>query len=248
MKITVLLTQWKRNNLYLQLKHINNQTLKPNNIIVFQNEEHVNIDNLKKEFDFIHVKSSFNTKYFGRFSYLFNIDSDFCIVMDDDIIPGKNCIKNYIEQCIRTNSIIGGNGRIGMLSPLYCDKGQYYEGCNRFTSKITHPPDVGIRKQTKVDFVGHLWCFRKEWLYYMFSVKPYTMDTGEDMHLCFSCKMLGNIDSYVAEHKSIDDMSDVAFNKLASDQHASWKITKPSLRRAVEQYWVDKGLKYITEN
>ena len=40
----------------------------------------------------------------------------------------------------------------------------------------------------KVDFVGHLWCFKKDWLYYMFSIKPFTFDTGEDMHLCFTSK------------------------------------------------------------
>ena len=248
MKVAVLLTQWKRNNLKIQLEQIKKQTMKPDIIIVFQNENHINVDYLKDEYDFIHVKSSFNTKYFGRFSYLLNINVDYCIVMDDDIVPGKNCIKNYIEQCIRTNGIIGGNGRIGLLSPLYCGDGPHYDGCNRFSSKLTHPNDVGIRTQTKVDFVGHMWCFKKDWLYNMFSVEPYTMDTGEDMHFCFSCKVFGNINSYVAEHKTNDDMSDIAFNKLAADEHASWRTTKMSLRKSVEKYWVDLGLKYITEN
>ena len=34
------------------------------------------------------------------------------------------------------------------------------------------------------------------WLYYMFSAKPYTYETGEDMHLCFTCKLYGNISCY----------------------------------------------------
>ena len=58
-----------------------------------------------------------------------------------------------------------------------------------------------------------MWCFKKDWLYYMFSIKPYTFETGEDMHLCFSCKIKGNIDSYIAEHKTNDDLCDITFNR-----------------------------------
>tara|TARA_Y100000389_G_scaffold192418_1_gene219833 strand:- start:764 stop:1468 length:705 start_codon:yes stop_codon:yes gene_type:complete len=234
MSIALLLTQWKRNNLENQLKSIMNQTIHIDYIIVFQNEDHVNIDHLKSKYNFIHVKSDYNTKYFGRFAYLFSIPSDICIVMDDDILPGSNCIKNYVDQCVKKNGIIGGNGRICKLSP--------------YKNKIIEPIDCGIRKSSKVDFVGHLWCFKKEWLYYMFAVKPYTYDTGEDMHFCFSSKILGGIESFVGEQLNKEDMCDVAMNSLASDQFASWRTTKMSLRKAVEQYWIDKGLKYITNN
>ena len=95
MKIGVLLTQWKRHHLEKQLVQIYNQTIRPDYIIVFQNENHVDITELKKKYNFIHVKSDYNTKYFGRFAYFFSIPVDICIVMDDDIIPGINCIKNY---------------------------------------------------------------------------------------------------------------------------------------------------------
>jgi len=248
MKIAVLLTQWKRNNLEKQLISILNQTIKIDFLIVFQNENHVNIDHLKSKYNFIHVKSDYNTKYFGRFSYLFSIPSDICFVMDDDIIPGNNCVKNYVNQCIEKNAIIGGNGRIGLLSDKYCNKGKHYDGCNRFTSSLIHPIDCGVRKGIKVDFVGHLWCFKKEWLHYMFAVKPYTYDTGEDMHICFSSKLLGGIESYVGEQKNNDDNCDSTMNRLAADEHASWRTTKMSLRKEVEQYWIDKGLKYIDNN
>lgn len=79
----------------------------------------------------------------------------------------------------------------------------------------------------------------------MFSTKPYTYDTGEDMHLCYSCKVFGNIPSYVAEHKNIDECSDITMNRLADDIVSSFKTTNPELRKAVESYWVNKGLKLI---
>ena len=41
MKVLVLLTVYKRNTLEDQLKSIYNQTLKPDYLVVFQNDDHV---------------------------------------------------------------------------------------------------------------------------------------------------------------------------------------------------------------
>lgn len=234
-KIAVVLTQWKRNHLEKQLVAISNQNVKIDYIIVFQNENHVDVTDIVKKFsDVIHVKSDFNTKFFGRFSYLFTIPVDICIVMDDDIIPGPKCVENYVNQCIKTNAIIGGNGRIGIN--------------NVHRSKLKHSNDVGTRNMTLVDFVGHMWCFKKEWLYYMFSCEPYTYDTGEDMHLCFSSKLFGNIDSYVAGQKTKDECSDLANNTLANDKYSSFKTINQTIRSDVELFWMNKGLKLISQN
>jgi hypothetical protein len=235
MKLAVVLTQWKRNTLEQQLRHILSQKdITIDYLIVFQNENHVDITHLKSKYNFIHVKSDYNTKFFGRFSYLFTFPVDFCIVLDDDIMPAPFCFKNYISQCSSKNAIIGGNGRFGYLSP--------------YRKQLTQPHDVGLRKGLKVDFVGHLWCFKKDWLYYMFGTKPYTYDTGEDMHFCFSAKINGNIDSYVGEQLHVSTRCDLSDNMHAADKFASFRTTKKELRIAVEQYWLDKGLKFIEFN
>lgn len=235
-KLLVVLTQYKRNHLEKQLQQINNQTIKPDYIVVFQNENHIDISDLKEKYKFIHIKSDYNTKYFGRFASCFTFPVDICMVLDDDIIPGHNCLKNYMEQCIELNSIIGGNGRFGMN--------------NKNKHNLKHPPDVGIRNtSTLVDFVGHLWCFKKEWLHYMFTIKPFTYDTGEDMHLCFSSKVLGNINSYTAKQCSPNDMCDISNNNLATDQYSSYKVTNHLLRSNVEKYFIENyKLDLITEN
>ena len=234
-KIGVLLTQWKRPHLEKQLECITKQTLQPDYLIVYQNENHVDITNILKKFEkVIHVKSDFNTKYFGRFAYFFSLPVDICIIIDDDMIPGKNCIKNYVEQCTTKNAIIGGNGRIPLINP------------NR--AKLSQGTDVGIRKSIKVDLVGHMWCFKKIWLFYMFSIPPYTYDTGEDMQLCFSSKLLGNISSYIAEHKTLEDCSDLTMNKLAVDNFSSCNTVAKGLREEVAQYWANKGLIFINSN
>lgn len=234
MNLLVVLTQYKRNHLEKQLIQIKNQTVQPDYLVVFQNENHVNIDNLKTKYNFIHIKSDYNTKYFGRFACCFTFPVDICMILDDDIIPGTNCLKNYMDQCIQLNAIIGGNGRIG-----YSNKNKLYK-----------PSDVGIRKTpTLVDFVGHLWCFKKEWLHYMFSIKPFTYDTGEDMHLCFSSKVLGNINAYTGQQINYNDMCDIIYNKLATDEHSSYKFTSCELRTSVEKYFIENyKLNLITNN
>lgn len=232
-KIILILTQYKRNYLKQQLDSIKNQTLKPDYLIVFQNENHVDINPLKEKYKFIHVKSDYNTKYFGRFAICFTYEVDICIIMDDDIIPGKNCIKHYVEECKRLNAIVGGNGRKG-----YTNK-----------SKLYMPPECGIRtKSILMDFVGHIWCFKKEWLYYMFGMKPYTYNTGEDMHLCFTSKLLGGIKTYCCSQPTKDDNCDIKNNVLASDEHASWRTTNIELRIDIEKYFIKKGLKLIETN
>ena len=226
-KFSVLLTVYKRSHIEKQLEAIYNQTIKPDYLIVFQNENHISIEYLKNKYNFIHVKSDYNTKFFGRFSYCLNLPVDVCIIMDDDIIPAKNCFKNYLEQCINLNGIIGGNGR-----PINCDN----ETIQKFNINYN---EVGIRPSKIVDFVGHLWCFKKDWLYYMFSIKPFTFDTGEDMHLCFSCKILGNINSYVAEHKKNEDICDITSNSLSCDEFSSYKYTPKELRLSIPKYFIE---------
>jgi hypothetical protein len=232
----VVLTQYKRNHLEKQLFQIEKQTLKPKYVVVFQNENHVDISNLKDKYNFIHIKSDYNTKFFGRFASCFTFPVDICIVMDDDIIPGINCFKNYIDQCIEYDAIIGGNGRIGIN--------------NIYRKHFKIQGDVGVRHHTQlVDFVGHLWCFKKNMLYNMFSIKPYTYDTGEDMHLCFSSKIKENVKSYIAKQINKDDMCDITNNQLANDIYSSYKTTTNELRSNVEKYFINNyNLNLITNN
>ena len=82
----------------------------------------------------------------------------------------------------------------------------------------------------------------------MFSIIPYTYDTSEDMHFCYSAKLLGNINSYCAKQNTIDESNDIVYNKYASDNYSSYKTTNIELRKNVEKYFLDKGLNLIKYN
>ena len=93
----ILLTQYKRNNLDQQLDALKSASVDTSDVIVYQNENHVDLQLLKSKYNFQLIKSDFNTKYFGRFYHLLNYDVTFCLVLDDDIIPEKNFFKNIFK-------------------------------------------------------------------------------------------------------------------------------------------------------
>ncbi len=226
MKITCLLTQYKRNHLRDQLESVYNQTLKPEQVIVFQNENHVDIQDLKKQYDFIHVQSDYNTKHFGRFTFCLNFSYDYCIVMDDDILPGAKCFESYVRQAEETNGIIGGIGRFLDTS----DKNH--------TAKMS---DVGKRNLTEVVWCCHLWLFRKKHLHNMFSIEPYTWDTGEDMHLCFTNKVRDNVPCYAAEQLTQEESSDIRNNQWSDDEFASFRTSSHRpLRNNIQKHFIEK--------
>jgi len=229
-KLLVVLTQYKRNHLEKQLICIQKQTIKPDYLVVFQNENHIDISHLKKKYNFIHIKYDYNTKYFGRFASCLTFPVDVCMVFDDDILFGKDVLKHYSGECLRLNAIMGSNCRYSYLSNSIK---------NRYCSE-------GIRINKEADFLGHLWCFKKEWLHYMFAIKPYTYATGEDMHLCFSCKVMGNISSYLCSQPNKACISDLK-PILATDNFSSYKTTPVELRVNIEKYFVENyNLKTLT--
>ena len=231
----VILTQFKRSNLKLQLQAIQRQTLAPDAIFVVQNGSYIDITEERNHYQFHHIHNHYNTKYFGRFSFCLGISADQVIVMDDDIIPGERCFEHYLSELQRLNGIIGGNGRLSVLN------------ANR--EQLKTPPDTGVRDTSVlVDFVGHLWCFKHEWLRAMFSIKPHTLDTGEDMHFCFSAKEVLNVPSYTASQSSRAQMCDTSENVLGTDQYASFKKTPDANRVAVEKYFLERGLIFVEKN
>ena len=68
------------------------------------------------------------------------------------------------------------------------------------------------------------------------------------MHLCYSAKLLGNINSYCAKQNTIDESNDIVNNKYSSDIYSSYKTTNKELRENVEKYFLEKGLNLIEHN
>lgn len=232
--LTVLLTVYRRKNLRAQLAAILNQEQRPARIVVFQNGQYQKLPTrLLRKTGIDWVINSSNTGYFGRFAWLLNADTEFVCVLDDDIIPGAQCLQNYLAQAQQLDAIIGGNGRIART--------------NRYLGDLVQPPDTGNRREaTLVDFVGHMWVFERRLLADMFSIPPITTQTGEDMHLCFSAKKLSGTKAFVAQQNEVTQSCDVTENGLSSDEFASHRSTPKPLRESVERHFAALGVQFIT--
>lgn len=234
--VTVLLTVFKRDNLIAQLEAVAAQSVVPKEIVVFQNDNFQQLPpDIVEQYGAGIVRNSKNTRFFGRFAYLLNASTRFVAVIDDDVLPGCRFLESYLAQVRRLGAIVGGNGRIAMLNPA--------------RRKLNQPPDFGLRPAPVLtDFVGHAWVFEQQLLYDMFSVKPTTQATGEDMHLCFAAKLRSGIPSFVAAQATEVESSDSTLNAWASDRHSSFKITSRRERRSVEKYFFELGVSFITED
>ena len=205
--ISVILTVWKRDNFLQQANAIKNQTAKVDRIVVYQNENHVDLEQYQ-DGSWEHIRSSTNLKYHGRFTLPLLFTSEYTAIFDDDTIPAPK----WLEHCITTsndlNCIVGANGRnrSGRGSVGICD------------GRANEEP-------VRCDIVGHCWFFKTKWINYMWREPTVSFSTGEDIQFCASAKLYGNIDSFVPSQpiKQPEVWGDTN-PLLGTDEHASWKL------------------------
>ena len=134
--VSIVLNGYKRpNTLNLQIRAVKSQTIGPNEILLWKNNSHDFLTNLRfrlnQRSSIKHSVSSENFGVWARFAYSLMAQSDFICVLDDDTIPGKrwieNCLNSFSEQPglygtigVRFNSINGYDGlqtRVGWDNP-----------------------------------------------------------------------------------------------------------------------------------
>ena len=226
MSTSVIITVWKRNNLEEQLEAIQNQTADIDQIYIYQNESHVDIDHLKEKYDFNHIHSKdVNFKFHGRFTLPLLFKTEYTAIFDDDTIPNPNWLTHCIELCEEKNCIVGAN----------CRNRDGF-GCGLCDGKFNYHP-------MKCDIVGHCWFFKTKWIHYMWREPAPTFENGEDIHFCASCKIHGGIDAYLPPqiYEEQDKWGDIKSN-LGVDEHATWRKSNHNrLRNSLYDYWIDKG-------
>lgn len=199
--ITAILNGYKRGNfLDEQIDALKNQTIPPTEILVWYN-------NPGTEYPINHQISNTvpvaycNTNFgvWARFAYALMAKNPYVCVFDDDTIPGRK----WLENCLNTMKTHEGLlGTIGLLymNPLPPELSYYTEHYVRFGWDGNN--DVPV----EVDFVGHSWFFKKEWLSHMFRELPdpkYNL-CGEDMHFSYMLQKYGNIKTFVPPHPRHD--------------------------------------------
>jgi len=238
-EITTILSVWKRDHLQKQINHILNQTKKPYQIWIYQNESHFEInipDDVKQEYNISIIQSKdINFKFHARFALPLLCDTEYVAIFDDDTMPGNKWLENCIETSKRNNSIVLARG-LTVLDGFEQQRDQ----CLKATGD-----GRPIESETEVDLGGHCWFFKSEWCKYMWRDRPFTWNNGEDIHFSAACKIYGGIRSFVPK-MPINDMSmwgDLELH-LGTDEHATWRKNNHSvLRGDTVKYWVEKGWK-----
>ncbi len=241
--VTVILTIWKRDHVEEQIEILLAQTNPPVEIWIYHCCDYLK-PNFKLTKHYSKVKYQFNSSdlgYFGRFSLGLHCKTPFLLIMDDDIIPTSNWIENSIKVCSKNNSIISSAGRIIpkddyvpeiIKDENYLQKFFIGDGDNSINQNF-------CSKNTLIDFGCNSWFLKPDWLSYFWAIKPYSFETGEDIHLSATCSIGGGIKTLCPFQDGKENCGNLKKN-YGFDQLASWK--RPGFldkRREILQYLID---------
>ena len=193
--VSVVLTAYKKPDaLSLQLEAVENQTLKPREIILYQDGIDGNYEvkfkpELLGRFSSTFISPS-NKGVWERFKLAEQAASEYVCVFDDDTIPGKRWLENCHFNAQLQDGVYGAIGVI-VENPQNYPRKFWRIGWAR-----------PYRRTARVDFVGHSWFLKREYLSCMFDgTEKYQSFkiAGEDM--CISFKSLQHgIKTFVPQH------------------------------------------------
>jgi len=219
-KIIAVLTAYKRNYFKQQLDSLVNQSIVPEKIVIFNNGD-LDLNYLKEEYPTLSIiNSDLNTKFWGRFAIANLFNTEYVLMLDDDIIPARLWVENCLRLCSDKNAIITGNGRNIDNSVCWGDSGN-------------------VSEDTKVAFGGHSWFYKKEWLKYFLCEQPLNYYTGEDITFSALCKIKGNIETWIPKQEGETSSHKKSF---ASDEHASFRLNNwDNIRFEMCHHFINNG-------
>lgn len=220
--VTVILTVWKRNHLEEQLQALTTQTVPVKNIWIYHCGNYVKVERCLKLYPYVErFHSTYNLKYFGRFSLANHCASEYTWILDDDVIPSHKWIEVCIHTSKKYNAIVSGAGRIILTNNSLKEEPNSYEFSQSHIGD-NNPTEINYcSKDTTVDFGCNGWFFRTEWLKYFWKIWPYTFQNGEDIHLSATCKILSGISTVIPFQASVEVCGNLK-KSYSYDQYASF--------------------------
>lgn len=214
---------------------INQQTLRDcSDVYVWQNDDHLDLSGLRDKYGFEHIHSHKNMKFHGRFALPLLLDTEYTVILDDDTLPNPKWLEKCVSLCSSNNCVVGGNGRIVLVHPQF---DVYDELC------VDDPAS-----DTEVDYVGHCWFFRTEWIRHFWSFPQPTFQTGEDISFCAALKIAAGIRSFVSGKAKWEEIGDSDRRKYGTDTNSSYTTESGKIRRdVVFPWWRERGWKLRME-
>ena len=228
--ITAILNGYKRpENLNEQLEALKNQSVPPTEILVWYNNPGDNDDiNYDIGTEVPVAYCNYNFGVWARFYYAMNAKNPYVVVFDDDTIPGRRWLENCLETMKTHEGLLGTVGAL-YLNPLPPEHSSYFEHYVRFGW-----PELGNNdKPVEVDWLGHSWFFKKEWLSHLVREFPdpkYNI-CGEDMHFSYMLQKYAGIKTFVPPHPRDDKelWGSLKGGTYGGDDNSLWETNPQSL-------------------
>jgi len=222
--VTTILTVTDRlSYLDSQLESINNQTIKSDIILHWNNDSEYNLEYPS----LIYRNQHKSAPLYNRFINSLNITTPYVFICDDDILPGKK----YLEKCIEFSK----NKDICIVS---CGM-DFNEGETKYNVSRRIGQNTFLKIPTKVNMGGQGYFFKTELLRKYCNYKIHNDKWGEDIHLGFVCYK-ENIPIYVLDkdENDKDTWQDLTLGKRGDDEKAQWKYPthKPVRDKLMEIY------------
>jgi len=240
--VTVILNVFRRGkNLEKQLKAIENQSHKVDEIIIWENGEDQTPANLV---GWTHLaRSAKNLGVWARFAFALNGKADFIWMIDDDTIPGARWLENALATFAETPGVIGS-------------RGLRFRSQHSYTLYDEVGPNAPNSTIEAVDIVGHNWVFPRVWLGYFWAEYPSRFPgelAGEDIHLSYAVKKHLGLGTFVPPHPTdkkelwgeIQDENEPEFNGRDS---AAISQNPASMRRfeLAFKHYIEKGFTLLS--
>ena len=239
--ITAILNVYRRpETLEKQIHALRSQTIPPKHIWIWQNKapEKVKIKSPKK---CVHVNSNYNFFYHGRFALalLAQAYTEYVAIFDDDIIPGNRWLENCLSCMEKQPGLYVGVGtRIN--TPEFQGNKRRWHGWRDPNEQII-----------ELDYGGHAWFLKSEWLRCFWQEEQVCFDNAEDIQLSFALQKNMGLPTFVPPHP-VNDTSlwsntagwDYGRSGKASHRNPATGI-KPkewfAQRRKIEQECIRRG-------
>jgi hypothetical protein len=187
--VTVILNGYKRPQfLQEQVDAVNNQTVKPTEIMLWQNLT----DGFDKSLTDTLTTAASNKNFgvWSRFAYALNAKTEYICMLDDDTIP----CDMWLENCLETMKT--HEGLLGTVGLIYRNPDSYFPNTRYGWA------DINNEETMRVDIVGHAWFFKREWLsaFWRELPPPDLNIVGEDMHFSYTIQKYLGLNTYVPPH------------------------------------------------
>lgn len=206
--VTVVLNHFKRKTLCAQIEALLAQTAVPSHIwlVLFGSPIARKLERVARSYNDSRtsisvVESDLNLKYYGRMQVAVRAPTEFVLIIDDDMIPGRK----FIEQMMHTahtreyeRTLLGS---IGWILPRPGADGRFGSYRELNGSGGVYFPDEAygllVERASETDYLCSLWFVRTRWLAMIFRETPPTFDTSEDLQLSLELRKYASVPSLV---------------------------------------------------